>query len=608
MKRNLSILASFLIAAGTAAAMPPRPGLQEPAAIVTARAEGRIDNPANGLIFELRSKAGGAAKISGSRSYPVVLGFFTDTGSTYTSGQLQAMLFSTGNGVKSVNNYYRDMSFNAMSCSGSVASWYTTGNTVNYFGGGSNGFNSGTTANVYDFIRKTLVHADSFVDFSDPAYDLNSDGYVDVLWVIHAGRGGEEEYPNNGNWIWSHSSSLSGWGGGATYFTTNDPWTGHAGQYVKINKYIIMPEKTLYSASGNTMIGSGVFAHEFGHALGLPDLYDVALASNGIEGQGLGLFSLMAAGSWGGDYSSGARPVALDAWSRRFLGWLAPTLVTANNRFTINASLANASGSSYKLARLGRDTTKQYWLVENRYRNAAGTFSSVRWDSLLYGQGLLVYHVDTTYTSGTYFSTNHVNSNSTNGSSRNRPYGVALEETDMTSAGYRSELWNSTNYGEAADIWNSSTQAAFDSNGTAYPVTYLNGTDSITGGAHTLVAIRAIPAASAAMACSLFVGVASGVAGGPVALPPPTGFQLDEARPNPARGAVTFGYRLPAANDITVEIFNLAGQLVERAAIGRQPAGRHDYQWLPPAKSQGVYFFRLRAGGASLTTKFIVLH
>ncbi len=86
-----------------------------------------------------------------------------------------------------------------------------------------------------------------------------------------------------------------------------------------------------------------------------------------------------------------------------------------------------------------------------------------------------------------------------------RPYGVAMEETDMTTEGYTSELWNATNNGDAADIWTASTQANFDSSGTAYPVTYYNGTTPTTGGIHAGVAYRQIPAASAAMACSMFV-------------------------------------------------------------------------------------------------------
>ena len=604
MRKLFVSFMTLACAAAAVTAMPPRPGLKEPAVLETMRARG-MDSPAGGLLDQQRAKGGGA-KVSGSRSYPVVLGYFTNQASTNTQADFQTMLFSSAAGAKSVNNYYRDMSYSAMSCSGAVDTWRNSGNTVAYYGGGNYGQNSGTTANVYEFINKVLVHADSFVDFSQAAYDQNGDGYVDVLWVVHSGKGAEETGSTSD--IWSHSFQLSSWGGGATYYTTNDAWTGHAGQYVKINKYIIMPERTSYSGSGGTtIIGCGVFCHEFGHALGLPDLYDVALASNGIEGQGLGNYSLMAGGSWGGNGSSNARPVMLDAWSRRFLGWLLPTLVTSDGYYTVNASLATASGGSYKLARLGRDTTKQFWLVENRLKNAQGTFSSVRWDSLLYGQGLLIYHIDTTYTSGTYWSGNHVNSNSTNGTSRNRPYGVALEETDETSAGYYSDLWNSANYGEAADFWNSGTQANFDSVGTAYPVTWLNGTDSITGGAHTGTAVRKIPASSAAMACSMFVSVPAGVEQGPVAAPAPRAFELNAACPNPASAAATFSYQLPQAAAVRVEIFNLAGQLLQRTECGVQAAGRHAYTWRAGAAPDGVYLYRVTAGGRSAVGRVTVV-
>jgi len=284
--------------------------------------------------------------------------------------------------------------------------------------------------------------------------------------------------------------------------------------------------------------------------------------------------------------------------------------VTNDNRYTVNASMTTASGSSYKLARLGRDTTKQYWLIENRYKNAPGTVSSVKWDSLMYGTngGLLVYHIDTTYTSGTYFTTNHVNSNSTNGTSRNRPYGVALEETDDTSAAYHSELWYgyANIYGEAVDVWNSSTQTVFDSTGTSYPISCLNGTNSTTAGAHTGTAIRAIPAATAAMACSLFVGVATGVEGQPVAGLVPEAFILN-SYPNPAKGEITFSYQLPRGGRATMEIYNVVGQLVQKFDLGYQSAGSHSLSWNSSRQVPGVYFYRLQAGAFSSTKKTVLV-
>ena len=599
--RLLLVVAVLSSTVGFLYAMPPYQGIQEPEALKALRLKG-LDSPQDGLIQQLRAKDANA-KISGSREYPVVMGYFTDLASINTQGEFQTMLFSNASGTKSVNNYYRDMSYNTMSCSGSVASWVTSGNTVAYFGGGNNGFNNGTTANVYEFIRAVLTNSDATVDFSNPEYDLNHDGYVDVLWVVHAGKGGEEGGTEP---IWSHSWSLSYWSGG-TYYTTNDisPYTALP---VRINKYIIMPERTNYAdgvPATTEMIGAGVFCHEFGHALGLPDLYDTGGWS--ISGNGIGNFSLMAGGSWGGNGMTNARPAALDVWCRRFLGWAAPTRITNDNLYTVNSIMATASGSSYKLAKLGADTTKQFWLIENRYKNAMGPVSSVRWDSLLYGQGLAIYHIDTTYTSGTYFSNNRVNNNSTTGSSRNRPYGVCMEETDDTTAGYISEMWYGTNGGEAVDVWSSVTQANFDSNGTAYPVTYLNGTTPTTGGAHTLTTIRAIPAASAAMACSMFVGVPTGVEGDPAAVLSPSVFALHNAWPNPAKGQVNFKYQLPRAAQVDIKVYNVLGQMIKAFDRGLQEPGYYSLKWSDANVSEGVYFIRLQAGDYQATRKFVVV-
>ena len=576
----------------SASAMPPYQGIKEPDALKAMRLKG-MDSPKDGLIQQLLAKDANA-KISGSREYPVVMGYFTDLANINTQGEFQTMLFSNATGVKSVNNYYRDMSYNAMSCSGSVANWVTSGNTVAYFGNGTNGFTNGTTNNAYEFIRAVLTNSDASVDFSQPEYDQDHDGYVDVLWVVHAGKGGEEGGTEP---IWSHSWSLSYWSGG-TYYTTGDIST-YTGQPVRINEYIIMPERTNWAdgvGATTEMIGAGVFCHEFGHALGLPDLYDT-----GDSGPGIGNWSIMAGGSWGGNGITNATPVQMDVWCKRFLGWAMPTRITNDNLYTVNSIMTTASGSSYKLAKLGADTTKQFWLIENRRSAATGSVSGVAWDQYIYNSGLAIYHIDSTYTTTTYLNANTVNASNT------RPYGVALEETDQTTAGYSSELYNGTNSGDAADVWNSGTQTSFDSVGTAYPVTYLNGTNSTTGGARTLTAIRAIPAASAAMACSMFVGVPTGVEGEPAAVSVPAVFALQNAWPNPARGQVNFKYQLPQAAMVDLKVYNVLGQKIKTFEMGVQNPGYYSIKWSAANVAEGVYFIRLQAGNYQATKKFVVV-
>src|SRR5690606_39209982 len=72
---------------------------------------------------------------------------------------------------------------------------------------------------------------------------------------------------------------------------------------------------------------AGVYAHEVGHALRLPDFYDTAYSSEGV-----GNYSVMAGGSWmrypaAAPYS-GNSPTHFDPFSKIFLGWVNPIQVT----------------------------------------------------------------------------------------------------------------------------------------------------------------------------------------------------------------------------------------------------------------------------------------
>jgi M6 family metalloprotease-like protein len=505
MKKILSgllIVASFSLSY----AMPPREGVEMPEGLSKAIESGRIDNPSNGLMPQLKAKFG-TVKISGTRTYPVVMGYFTDQAQTFTQTAFQDSLFGAGGGKKTCYNYYKDMSYSAMTCTGKVQAWGSCGNTKATYANSTNPYGA-----YYDmfpgsacgFIVHVLQAIDAAVDFSDPLFDVDGDNYVDVLWVIHSGKGAEETTSIND--IWSHSSNLSSWSSYGSAYATNDKRNNKT---IYIDKYIIMPEVSNYSGYGNNkMIGRGVFCHEFGHALGLPDLYDTGTSS--YAGEGLGQWACMASGSWGGDGSHAATPTSLCVWSKKYLGWISPKNITQNGKFTFNWSLADSHSSSVRMAKLGSSSATQYWLAENRNQSALGYYSGIAWDQYMLGSGLLVYHINED-TINKYLATNKVNANSTINSTRNRCYGVALEETDMTSAGYSSEMWSGTNRGDAADAWNSGTQANFDSTGTAYPCSFFNGTSSTASGGNSGIAIRKIPTAAKgtegtkAMACTLYV-------------------------------------------------------------------------------------------------------
>jgi len=151
-----------------------------------------------------------------------------------------------------------------------------------------------------------------------------------------------------------------------------------------VNNYIIQPEKD----SSGTIQTIGVFAHEYGHALGLPDLYDTDYSSEGI-----GKWSLMAGGSWNYVSLPGDRPAHLDAWSKYKLGWVTPTQVTGT---LTNESIQQAATAAdvYKLLTGSvNPPSGEYFLVENRQQSG--------FDAGLPGAGLLMWRIDEGKTNNT---------------------------------------------------------------------------------------------------------------------------------------------------------------------------------------------------------------
>lgn len=141
-------------------------------------------------------------------------------------------------------------------------------------------------------------------DFNEP------DGYVDHFQVIHAGEGEEAGGGAQGeDAIWSHRWAVqSGYGEtGPEGNKSGGAQIGDTGIWVQ--DYTTEPENG----------GLGVFTHEFGHDLGLPDLYDTSGGSTNSSA----FWTLMSSGSWlnHGKDSIGTTPGYMGAWEKLFLGW-----------------------------------------------------------------------------------------------------------------------------------------------------------------------------------------------------------------------------------------------------------------------------------------------
>lgn len=289
----------------------------------------------------------------GTRKALLLLIDFPDESNTFSKSAVDDMVNKPGYNVNgqsgSFRDYYLDISYGALTINTDTYGWYTSSQNKSWYGYG-NGYQVAT-----DLVREAVDAAENAgVNFAH--YDGDGDNKVDVVMVIHAGRGREESGDDDD--IWSHRWVLSGNGNAVTY----------DGKY--INDYIIQPEKY-----GSTNISNiGVFCHEFGHALGLPDLYDTDYSSNG-----LGKWCLMAGGTWN---NSGRTPAQMSAWCKSELGWMTPQVLTGNGTIS-NMNYSDVDNESY---RFNTGSANEYFLLENRQKEG--------WDAYIPGEGLAIYHID----------------------------------------------------------------------------------------------------------------------------------------------------------------------------------------------------------------------
>ncbi|MEU9824827.1 immune inhibitor A domain-containing protein [Micromonospora chersina] len=123
------------------------------------------------------------------------------------------------------------------------------------------------------------------------------DGVIDHLVLVHANQGKSRGGGDVGVYsVWAHSSTVAG---GYTIPGTNK----------KVANYIVQPEDA----------GVGVFSHEYGHDLGLPDLYD----TSGNADSDVDFWDLMASGSHTGEIFQ-ALPTHMGLWDKWVLGWADP--------------------------------------------------------------------------------------------------------------------------------------------------------------------------------------------------------------------------------------------------------------------------------------------
>ncbi|HEU4811949.1 MAG TPA: immune inhibitor A domain-containing protein [Nocardioides sp.] len=261
---------------------------------------------------------------------------------------------------ESFKNFYTQLSSGRYTATNTVEDWVTVPGNASTYGdnavedtGGAWQFIADTGNTWYDAqvaAGKSAEQIDAYLaqfdvwdryDFDGDGDFNEADGYIDHFQAVHAGEG--EEAGADADAIWSHRWYAFPNTAGTTGPSVGDATNLNGGTRIGGSKYFI-GDYTVEPENG----GLGVFAHEFGHDLGLPDYYDTAGGENGTS-----FWTLMSSGSWLGHGTNGigTTPGLMGPEEKRFLGWLDYIEVNAgdNGEYTLGPAQHTYDGADQAL-------------------------------------------------------------------------------------------------------------------------------------------------------------------------------------------------------------------------------------------------------------------
>jgi len=235
----------------------------------------------------------------------------------------------------SMNDYYQELSHGAFKVDGSFIGWVEVSKKrMDYTSG------SGTSAK-----EKTALLSEA-LDVYTKKHGKDSIAEYDGIFYLYAG---ERVNTTRGGLYWPHRANVRYGGRSLPYFIVQE--------------------------GGSRMNDISVFCHEFGHMLGLPDLY-ARPEQPGSEG----VWQWCAMSNQIGN----GRPQHFCAWSKEQLGWVKPTVIDPRVKQKIVLSPIEDDPTQCVKVMVRADGS-EYFLLENRKKTG--------WDSQLPGEGLLVWRV-----------------------------------------------------------------------------------------------------------------------------------------------------------------------------------------------------------------------
>jgi immune inhibitor A len=266
----------------------------------------------------------------------------------YNQAHYRQLYFGAESGDESLKTYYQTQSSGRYSVDGEVTDWVKVNYNEARYGRNCSASGDCTGRNAWALVKdaanqwvadqKAAGRTDaqiktdmaSFDQYDRYDYDNDGDfnepdGYIDHFQIVHAGGDESDGDPQQGeDAIWAHRWYAYGDSAGSMGPADNlagGTEIGDTGLW--IGDYTMQPENG----------GLSVFAHEYGHDLGLPDNYDTsgALNNNNEYWTLMAQSRLNAAGE-----PIGTRPGDLASWNKLQLGWLSYVNVQAGDKKIVN--------------------------------------------------------------------------------------------------------------------------------------------------------------------------------------------------------------------------------------------------------------------------------
>ncbi len=529
----------------------------------------------NVAVIVVQFPAGNASLISGSRSILNI----NDVNTRFS--QMAAYFAEVSYGAMTLN--FRFFGENTVGATGDAtavaAGAYTMLQPMEYYGCGDEGVGcSGvTTPTAFVNANGNYLIADAInrarTDTGGPT-SSNNGGTFDAVVVLHAGNGNETTVSTPGD-IWSIFYSQDN----AIAGTNPVNATVAAAAFTQ---GAVFPET---ESSGITS-ALGVMCHEFGHELGLPDLYNTTLVGGSSV---VGDWELMDSGPFVGN---GANPSHLSAWSKAALGWVTPTVATDDQSASLPYVETNATGMLR--INIPNGLSQEYFLVEYRSRSSPGTY-----DKSIPGDGLLIWHIDDAITSAR--GLNAAIPSQANTINTGVPhYGISLVTANGNSPASGGNAGNAFTNG---DIFITPQSDNFDGDPSGVSILNISG----VGGATASFTVAAL-AVSAGQSISKLVNY-----------PNPAG--KGYSHPS-GEGNTTIQFQLTRpAQDYSLNLYTLSADLVRKVPksditlnITRSADHKWVYEYLWNLTNSdgahvapGVYLYLIRADGETKSGKAVII-